>query len=267
MIRSAGLAFAAASAALGLTAASADAALPPDVQQTFDRITSDPRYENSTWGWEIADVASGEVIDRQEADRMFVPGSIMKNYTAAAALAELGLDHRFHTPVYRDGRLRHGTLRGDLVLVGSGDFSFGLRDRPDDTLAFTNFDHNEANAVAEARLVKGNPLAALEELAAAVREAGVRRIAGNVVIDNRLFEPFDGWPDGIIDSIWGERERHRRQGIPDDGGRARPGGLAAPNRRLSRRQPGEDAPAGHTDRAHGPRRRRRRAGGARADRE
>jgi D-alanyl-D-alanine carboxypeptidase/D-alanyl-D-alanine-endopeptidase (penicillin-binding protein 4) len=51
--------------------------------------------------------------------------------------------------------------------------------------------------------VKGSdPLAALNELAAKVRAAGTREIRGEVVIDDRLFATYEGWPDGVIAPIW-----------------------------------------------------------------
>jgi serine-type D-Ala-D-Ala carboxypeptidase/endopeptidase (penicillin-binding protein 4) len=51
--------------------------------------------------------------------------------------------------------------------------------------------------------VKGSdPLAALNELAASVRAAGIREVRGDVVIDDRLFATYDGWPDGVIAPIW-----------------------------------------------------------------
>jgi serine-type D-Ala-D-Ala carboxypeptidase/endopeptidase (penicillin-binding protein 4) len=180
----------------------ATAQVPASVTETFDSITSNPRYADSTWGWQIVDVATGELVYQRNANQQFVPGSIIKDYTAAAVLDALGPGYRFRTPVYGQGRVRDGVLNGDLVLVGSGDFSFGLRNRPDNTLAYTNFDHNESGTLPFADLVKGNPLAGVRKLAREVRQAGIRRVGGDVVIDNRLFAAYDGWPDGPIDSIW-----------------------------------------------------------------
>jgi D-Ala-D-Ala carboxypeptidase 3 (S13) family len=83
---------------------------------------------------------------------------------------------------------------GNLVLVASGDFSFGLRDQPDGTLAYNNFpviDHNYADtgAPGPTLLPNSHPLAALDELAAQVRATGIRRVRGNVVIDDGCSTP------------------------------------------------------------------------------
>ncbi len=66
----------------------------------------------------------------------------------------------------------------------------GGRTNPDGTIAVSNWDHNEANGLGNAILTKPNPLAGYAALARSVRAAGIRRVAGNVVIDDRLFQPF-----------------------------------------------------------------------------
>ena len=103
--------------------------------------------------------------------------------------------------------MSNGVLAGNLVLVASGDFSFGLRDQPDGTLAFNSFpeiDHNYADTgFPGAAVVKGSdPLAALDKLAADIRKAGITEIDGNVAIDDRLFDTYSEWNDGLISPIW-----------------------------------------------------------------
>jgi serine-type D-Ala-D-Ala carboxypeptidase/endopeptidase (penicillin-binding protein 4) len=103
----------------------------------------------------------------------------MMTYATGAALAAYGPGYRFRTPVYRQGLLRRGVLGGDLILVASGDFSMGLRDRKDGTLGFNSLpevDHNDAGTgPAGPALVPGSdPLAGLDRLARTVRAAGVR---------------------------------------------------------------------------------------------
>ena len=61
---------------------------------------------------------------------------------------------------------------------------------PDGSIAVSNWDHNEADGLGNAILTKPNPLAGYAKLAGAVRAAGIKRVAGNVVIDDRLFAPF-----------------------------------------------------------------------------
>ena len=144
----------AAGVALGLTAAVAGTAqaapLPASAVAEIDAITTGaPRYANSTWGIVVDDAATGERLFGRNAQQMFVPASITKVAQGVAALEAWGPRHRLRTPVHRIGRVENGRLRGTLSLVASGDFSFGLRDRPDGTLAYADGggDHNEANTL------------------------------------------------------------------------------------------------------------------------
>jgi D-alanyl-D-alanine carboxypeptidase/D-alanyl-D-alanine-endopeptidase (penicillin-binding protein 4) len=103
--------------------------------------------------------------------------------------------------------VRGSTLSGDLVLVGSGDFSFGLREQAGGKLGYNNtpeIDHNYADTgLPGPTILKGSdPLVGLDDLARKVRAAGIRQVNGNVVVDDRLFETYDGWPDGLLSPIW-----------------------------------------------------------------
>jgi serine-type D-Ala-D-Ala carboxypeptidase/endopeptidase (penicillin-binding protein 4) len=100
------------------------------VAKAIARIESFSRYRQSDWGYEILDQNSGKVLVAQNPQKMFDPGSTMKFYAVSAALSRYGSSYRFRTPVYREGTVAGGTLTGNLVLVGSGDLTFGLREKP-----------------------------------------------------------------------------------------------------------------------------------------
>jgi serine-type D-Ala-D-Ala carboxypeptidase/endopeptidase (penicillin-binding protein 4) len=171
---------------------------------TFAAIEGAPRYVHSTWGYEVVDVKSGKVLAAQNAQKMFDPGSTMKLYSVTAALRAYGPNYRFVTPVYRDGSVNAGTLSGNLVLVASGDLSFGLREQANGTLYYENLpqvDQSYADELPGTVEPPGNPLAALDQLAAKVRAAGITNVQGNVVIDDRLFAPHT-FPDGLISPMW-----------------------------------------------------------------
>ncbi len=180
---------------------SAVADVSPPVQASIDSVVNEPRFQNSAWGMQVVDAETGEVVYSSDANQMFVPAAVVKSFAGAAALASLGDDHRFVTPVHRVGNVDGGALDGDLVLVASGDFSFGLRDQGNE-LATTDVDHNDANSRNDATLVNGDPLAALDELAQEVKKTGIDSVSGNVIVDDRLFESYDGWPDGLVSPIW-----------------------------------------------------------------
>lgn len=111
-----------------------------------------------------------------------VPASVAKVLTSAAVLDLLGPAHVFTTRVSARGRLEDGRLDGDLVLHGSGDPNLS------------------------GRLEGGAPTVVLDRLAAAVAAAGVRTVAGDLVLDDG---PFDrdylhpGWTDADKEKWYG----------------------------------------------------------------
>ena len=81
-------------------------------------------------------------------------------------------------------------MQGDLILVAKGDLTMGGRDNGNDTVAITDFDHNDANGLGGAILTAPDPLAGLDKLAAEVKASGIRTVSGEVIIDDRLFPQF-----------------------------------------------------------------------------
>jgi D-alanyl-D-alanine carboxypeptidase/D-alanyl-D-alanine-endopeptidase (penicillin-binding protein 4) len=88
--------------------------------------------------------------------------------------------------VYRTSPLsKTGVLSGGLVLVASGDPNLSNRIQHD-TLAYENEDHAYGQ-VLEARLVPGDPLVVIRNLAKQVASKGVKTIEGRVLVDVSLF--------------------------------------------------------------------------------
>lgn len=173
------------------------------LQAEINEVTSDPRLAAGTWSILAIDASNGDIVYESNPDAPLVPGSIAKTFTTGTALAQLGPDSRVTTTVQGLGELTAGVLNGDLVLVGAGDFSFGLREQSDGSLEYTGFDHNEANTgLLPVQLTSGDPLGGLKDLARQLQQAGITQVTGDVIVDNRLFEAQTSWPDGRIDSIW-----------------------------------------------------------------
>jgi D-alanyl-D-alanine carboxypeptidase/D-alanyl-D-alanine-endopeptidase (penicillin-binding protein 4) len=156
------------------------------------RVIESPAYKDGHWGLLVTDLASGETIYQLAPTTPRITGSTAKTFSVSAALDALGADHRFETPVVRTGNLSPGgELTGDLILAASGDLTFGGRLKPDGTLDIPDFDHGDANALPGfATLTPESPLVALDDLAHQVTASGVKRIRGDVVIDDRLWVPF-----------------------------------------------------------------------------
>jgi D-alanyl-D-alanine carboxypeptidase/D-alanyl-D-alanine-endopeptidase (penicillin-binding protein 4) len=179
---------------------------PANLVKAVAAVEDQSRYGHADWGIQVLNEDGGKVLASQNSGKLFLPGSTMKLYSVATALELYGPDYRFKTPVYRQGTVNAGTLNGSLVLVASGDTSMGLRELPDDTLYYENapaVNQNTSNiGVPGAIEPPGNPRAALDQLAGMVRAAGITNVDGNVVIDDRLFTPFDGFANTGITPIW-----------------------------------------------------------------
>ena len=183
-----------------LTAGAAEP-VPASLAEAVRQVTSEPRYQHSSFAFRIEDRATGEVLFDQRGEAMSTTGSILKVYSTAAALHLYGADHEFHTPVFRTGPVRGGVVQGDLVLVASGDFSMGLREQPDGSMAYASapsVDHTYANTGLPAIEVGNDPLTGVNDLAQQIAAAGITKVKGDVVIDDRLFQTFFGWPDVTV---------------------------------------------------------------------
>jgi D-alanyl-D-alanine carboxypeptidase/D-alanyl-D-alanine-endopeptidase (penicillin-binding protein 4) len=162
----------------------------------IEKVINAPEYKHSHWGLLFVDMETGQIVYEHNADKLFAPASATKLYSVAAALDALGADYRFRTPVHRKGSVQDGQLHGDLILVASGDLSMGGRTDRDGHIAFTNSDHTYANGNEKAELTEPDPLAGLNDLARQVAEAGIKRVRGDVRIDDRLFEKAESTGSG-----------------------------------------------------------------------
>lgn len=154
----------------------------------IDSILNKPAYKHSRWGILAIDAKTGETVYAHNPDMLFAPASVTKLFSCAAALITLGADHRFETPLLRQGEVIEGRLDGDLILVAQGDLTFGGRTGPDGKLAFRNADHTYANWLStKSELTETDPVGGFKDLARQVKAAGIKEINGDVLIDARLF--------------------------------------------------------------------------------
>lgn len=177
-----------AAAVVLLVAMPAPARPPTGLAKLLDDVVTGPEYAHASWGMFVAD-ADGNTVYARNPDAMLAPASVTKLFTCAAALLALGADHVFETVVYTRGLLLNGTLRGDLILVASGDPMMGGRTDAAGKTVFKDKDHTYAGSgLMESELTDTDPLAGLNDLAKKVRASGVKVIEGEVLIDDRLFQ-------------------------------------------------------------------------------
>ena len=166
------------------------------LEERVKAVLETPAYRAGHWGILVVDASTGRSVYEHNGDQFFAPASVAKLFSVAAALVELGADHRFETPVVRRGEVDpQGTLHGDLILIAQGDLSMGGRTGADGALLFKDDDHTYAGGNPRSDIV-GDPLAGLDHLAREVRAAGIKRVAGEVIVDDRLFDPADSTGSG-----------------------------------------------------------------------
>ena len=109
------------------------------------------------------------------------PASIIKLLTTYSSLLALGYDYSWETKFYHTGRIQNGVLRGNLIVKASGDPTLKNED--------------------------------LDRIVSQIKNAGIRRIIGNIVIDRTLFKvstknnsgfdknrysPYNAMPDAMM---------------------------------------------------------------------
>ncbi len=171
-------------------AAVAQASPPQTFSEAVQQVIDRPVYRHAMFGIEVYSLDTQKPLFVLNGDKLFTPGSTTKLLTEGTALHLLGPDYRFRTFIYRTGEVdRKGKLKGDLVLVASGDPNLSNRMQPDGTLAFADEDHSYGGP--DSRLIPGDPLIVMQEFAKQIAAAGIERVAGSVVIDASLFPEGD----------------------------------------------------------------------------
>jgi D-alanyl-D-alanine carboxypeptidase/D-alanyl-D-alanine-endopeptidase (penicillin-binding protein 4) len=165
------------------------AALGAGIAERIKPIVQAAEFKHAHWGILFVDLEKGEVLYEQNADKLFVPASTTKLYSVATALDAFGPSYRFETPVYARGQAdAAGKLTGDLILVAKGDLTMGGRTDAHGNIAFKSSDHTYASNDGKAELTDTDPLAGLKDLARQVAAAGIKRVTGQVLVDDRYFE-------------------------------------------------------------------------------
>lgn len=167
------------------------------IARRIEELLGQAEYRQAHWGILVADTEWGNVVYELNADRLFAPASVTKLYSVASALDAFGAEHRVETPIYRRGEVDGaGVLNGDLVLVARGDMNLGGRMDGEGRVLFTDVDHTYANGSTNGSWTAASPLAGLNELARQVAAAGIKRVTGEILVDDRLFEKAEGTGSG-----------------------------------------------------------------------
>lgn len=158
------------------TAVRAPASSPTDslrlLRADLDGIFADPNFANAQWGVEVWSLDRAEPVYEHNPTQLYMPASNNKLLTVAATLVRLGPEFCYETRILADGPIDDGTLRGNLIIVGSGDPS---------------------NAP---RFQEADPFRTFRNWASRLKEKGIRSITGDLIGDGAAFEENalgDGW--------------------------------------------------------------------------
>lgn len=133
-----------------------DSQLPPSVLRVMNRVGIPPRNVSIY----VRDANSNSVVLEVNDNQPRSPASVIKVLTTYAALDSLGPNYTWKTRAYLGGRLANGVLNGDLFVVGGGD--------------------PYMTAERWWRFVQ------------ALREQGLAKISGDLVIDHNYYAPSEG---------------------------------------------------------------------------
>lgn len=141
------------------------------VPQPVRQLLSAPYMKGATFSLVVKDLLGGRTVYSYDKDRKVSPASVLKTVATATALEILGDDYRFPTSLEYEGTIKDGVLYGNLYIKGSGDPSLGSAHFAPDRSTYSP---------ARNKFVP--------EWIAALKKAGIRKITGAVVSDERIFD-------------------------------------------------------------------------------
>lgn len=135
------------------------------IGSAYSRFEQDAQLQYATSSLTVLNGLTGEVIFSHNGSMGLAPASTLKTVTSATAYYLLGQDFTWQTTLGYSGQISaNGTLNGDLILTGGGDPTLG------------SFRYSESRSGV-----------ILKKWAEAIRNAGIIKITGRVIADDRLF--------------------------------------------------------------------------------
>src|SRR5690606_29845624 len=101
------------------------------------------------------------------------PASTLKTVTTATSFSILGQDFTYKTPIYINGEIKNGVLKGDVIVVGNGDPTLG-----------------------SSRYQQTKPKLVMNKIVQFLKNKGINAIEGNVIVDDML------WGTEQLPSTW-----------------------------------------------------------------
>lgn len=145
---------------------SSDYLVVAKIDSIIEQKKNDPVLRNADWGFVVYDPKSDEVLASYNATEPLVPASTNKLLTTDTAYSLLGPNYRWTTQLEYSGTLSEdGVVNGNLYLISSGDPSIGV---------------TATGASSYWQIA--------DQFRTAMRDAGIRKVTGNLVIETAVFK-------------------------------------------------------------------------------
>lgn len=140
-------------------------------------LLKDEQMKHATMSLYVIETKTGKVVYHLNEQTGLAAASTQKLFTSAAAFDLLGKDYRYKTELGYDGTIKNGILKGNLYVVGYGD----------PTLGSWRYTQTKRDSI-------------LNRIYLSVKNAGIKKIDGNLIFDNSRFsyQPLPGgwiWDD------------------------------------------------------------------------
>lgn len=154
-----------------------------NLEKAFNNLLNDEQAKHATVSLCVLDANTGKMLYAKNEQVGLATASTLKTITAATAFSILGKDFRYQTTLAYTGTITtDGILKGNLIIIGSGD----------PTLGSWRY-QNKENTV-------------LTNWVTAIKAAGIKKIEGAVIGDDRIFGTQttpEGWVWQDIGNYYG----------------------------------------------------------------
>jgi len=135
-----------------------------NISNGVDTLIRKYELEKSNIAIKVITLPANKTIYERNSDAPMVIASNTKLFSTATALCKLGPDFKFTTSISYDGAVISNTLEGNLVVWSNGDPNIS------------------------GRFYNNNPTAVFEQWADKLTQSGIKKVKGNLVIDQSAFD-------------------------------------------------------------------------------
>lgn len=155
------------------------------ISNAINNFLNDDQLKHAVVSMYVTDTDGNKIFALNEQYGL-APASTQKIFTAIAAFSLLGNDFTYKTEVGYNGTISNEELNGDLIIKGYGDPTLGTW-----------------------RYAQTKPDSILNFFTDAIKNAGIKKIKGNIILDDGAFS-YNALPGGYI---WDDMGNYYGSGI------------------------------------------------------